>query len=108
MSPTPTWEPPAVVSQEEVLRLSEQVKYGIKVASMTFPGRFYFLDPTLERCQRSLPLFEALKPPSKVRAVSLGAGIHSWSWTDEKLPRGVAPPVAKLWHDAIMNGFFTT
>jgi len=42
-----------------------------------------------------------------VRAVSLGAGIHSWSWTDEKLPRGVAPPVAKLWHDAIMNGFFT-
>ena len=117
MSPTPTWEPPAVVSQEEVLRLSEQVmslpnipmtaredifrisalemewdigvviyepadpakiptgpdgkkagvfllhggvsdfksveriarmlpeKYGIKVATMTFPGRFYFLDP---------------------------------------------------------------
>ena len=62
---------------------------------------------TLERCQRSLPLFEVLKPPPKVRAVSLGAGIHSWSWTDEKLPRGVAPPVAKLWHDAIMNGFFT-
>lgn len=63
---------------------------------------------TLERCQRSLPLFEELKPPPKVRAVSLGAGIHSWSWTDEKLARGVAPPVAKLWHDAIMNGFFTT
>ena len=63
---------------------------------------------TLERCQRSLPLFGALKPPPKVRAVALGAGIHSWSWTDEKLPQGVAPPVAKLWHDAIMNGFFTT
>jgi len=63
---------------------------------------------TLERCRKSLPLFAELKPPPKVRADSLGAGIHSWSWTDEKLPRGIAPPVAKLWHDAIMNGFFTS
>jgi hypothetical protein len=43
-----------------------------------------------------------------VRSVSLGAGIHSWSWTDEKLAQGIVPPVAKLWRDAIMNGFFIT
>jgi hypothetical protein len=61
---------------------------------------------TLQRCQRSLPLFAKLKPAPKVRPVSLGAGVHSWSWSDDKLPQGIVPPVAKLWRDAIMNGFF--
>jgi hypothetical protein len=61
---------------------------------------------TLKRCERSLPLFAKLNPAPKVRAVSLGAGIHSWGWTDNKLPQGIVPVVAKLWHDAIMNGFF--
>ena len=63
---------------------------------------------TLKRCERSLPLFAELKPAPKIRSVSLGAGVHSWGWTDEKLPLGIVPPVAKLWHDAIMNEFFTT
>lgn len=62
---------------------------------------------TLQRCERSLPLFAKLKPAPKVRSVSLGAGIHSWGWTDDELPQGIVTPVAKLWHDAIMNGFFT-
>ena len=61
---------------------------------------------TLKRCERSLPLFAKLDPAPKVRAVSLGAGIHSWTWTDAKLPQGIVPAVAKLWHDAIMNGYF--
>ena len=61
---------------------------------------------TLERCHRSLPLFARFDPPPKVRPISLGAGVHSWGWTDEKLPQGIVPPVAKLWHDAITNGFF--
>ena len=61
---------------------------------------------TLERCERSKPLFAKINPPPKVRSVSLGAGIHSWNWTDEKLPHGIVPPVAKLWRDAIMNGYF--
>lgn len=61
---------------------------------------------TLKRCERSLPLFAKLDPAPKVRSISLGAGVHSWGWTDEKLPYGIVPPVAKLWHDAIMNGFF--
>ena len=62
---------------------------------------------TLGRCERSQPLFAKLNPAPKVRAVSLGAGIHSWGWTDDKLPQGVVPVVAKHWHDAIMNGFFS-
>jgi hypothetical protein len=61
---------------------------------------------TLGRCERSLPLFAKLNPAPKVRAVSLGAGTHSWGWTDDKLPQGIVPAAAKLWHDAIMNGFF--
>jgi hypothetical protein len=61
---------------------------------------------TLQRCQRALPLFAKLDPPPKIRAVSLGAGVHSWGWTDDKLPQGIVPSVAKLWHDAIVNGFF--
>ena len=61
---------------------------------------------TLDRCRKSLPLFAQLKPPPKVRAVSLGAGIHSWGWKDETMAQGIVPAVAKLWHDAITNGFF--
>jgi hypothetical protein len=61
---------------------------------------------TLKRCERSLPLFAKLEPAPKVRAVSLGAGVHTWGWSDDKLPQGIVPPVAKLWHEAIMNGFF--
>lgn len=61
---------------------------------------------TLQRCQRSLPLFAKLDPAPKIAPVSLGAGIHSWGWTSAELPQGIAPAVAKLWRDAIMNGFF--
>jgi hypothetical protein len=62
---------------------------------------------TLQRCHRSLPLFAKLDPTLRVHPVSLGAGVHSWGWTDhDKLPQGIVPAVAKLWHDAIVNGFF--
>jgi hypothetical protein len=63
---------------------------------------------TLERCRRSLPLFAQLTPAPKVRPVSLGAGVHTWGWSDAQLPDGIAPVVAKLWHDAIVNGFFVS
>ncbi len=61
---------------------------------------------TLQRCQHSLPLFAKLNPAPKVTPVSLGAGVHSWGWSDDTLPLGIVPPVAQLWHDAIMNGYF--
>ncbi|HXF74556.1 MAG TPA: hypothetical protein VNN13_00545 [Methylomirabilota bacterium] len=62
---------------------------------------------TLNRCQKSLPLFARLDPAPKVHPVSLGAGVHSWGWTDDRLPQGIVTPVTKLWYDAIMNGFFS-
>jgi hypothetical protein len=62
---------------------------------------------TLARCEKSLPLFAALEPAPKVRCVSLGAGVHTWSHTEPpELPLGIAPVVAKLWYDAIINGFY--
>ena len=61
---------------------------------------------TLARCERSLPLFAKLNPAPKVRCVSLGAGVHTWAYTEPELPQGVATPVASLWYDAIVNGFY--
>jgi len=61
---------------------------------------------TLQRCQRSLPLFAKLKPPPKIRSVSLGAGVHTWAHTEPDLPLGIVPPVARIWYDAIVNGFY--
>ena len=61
---------------------------------------------TLQRCDRSLPLFAKLNPAPKVKPVLLGAGVHSWNWSDDQCPQGIVPTVAKLWHDAIVNGFF--
>jgi hypothetical protein len=63
---------------------------------------------TLSRCKKSLSLFAQLNPAPKVRCVSIGAGVHTWSYTEPELPQGITTPVAKLWHDAIMNGFFMT
>jgi pimeloyl-ACP methyl ester carboxylesterase len=61
---------------------------------------------TLARCERSLSLFAKLNPAPKVRCVSIGAGVHTWSYTEPELPQGVAPAVAKIWSEAIMNGYF--
>jgi len=61
---------------------------------------------TFDCCQKSLPMFAALKPAPKVRCVLLGAGVHRWSYTEEDLPQGITPAVVKLWCDAIVGGFF--
>jgi pimeloyl-ACP methyl ester carboxylesterase len=61
---------------------------------------------TLARCERSLSLFAKLNPAPKVGCVSIGAGVHTWSYTEPELPQGIAPAVAKIWSEAIMNGYF--
>jgi pimeloyl-ACP methyl ester carboxylesterase len=61
---------------------------------------------TLARCNAALGLFARLNPAPKVRCVSIGAGVHTWSYTEPELPEGVAPVVARCWVDAIMNGFY--
>ncbi|MFH1123830.1 MAG: hypothetical protein V1758_09255 [Pseudomonadota bacterium] len=58
------------------------------------------------QARNSLPLYAAMDPAPKVRCVLFGAGVHSWSYSDEGLPQGVMPAVVKLWHEAIMAGYF--
>jgi hypothetical protein len=50
--------------------------------------------------------FAALARPPKFRVVELGTGVHSYWRTEEGLPLGVCPVVVKVWHDAIMNGYY--
>lgn len=50
--------------------------------------------------------YAKLKPASKFRYIQLSTGVHSYWRTEDGLPFGVCPFVTKVWHDAIMNGYF--
>jgi hypothetical protein len=53
-----------------------------------------------------LPMFAAMKPAPKVHVVQLDMGTHFYSDPEEGLPRGIGAAVARVWHDAIMNGYY--
>jgi hypothetical protein len=53
-----------------------------------------------------LPMFAALTPAPKVRVVQFGAGTHVYYTPQPDLPLGITPAVVKLWHEAIMGGYF--
>lgn len=53
-----------------------------------------------------MPLFEAMKPAPKVKVVLLAVGTHDWSIVDKDFPEGSIPVVLKLWHDAILGGYY--
>ena len=59
--------------------------------------------PTYEFLTRR---YSELNPAPKFRFIQLGTGVHSYWRTEEGLPLGVCPVVTKIWHDAIMNGYF--
>lgn len=50
--------------------------------------------------------FAALDHPPKFRVIEFGTGAHSYWRTEEGLPLGVCPVVVKIWHEAILNGYF--
>ncbi len=50
--------------------------------------------------------FAAMDPAPKFGVIELGTGIHSYWRTEDGLPLGVCPVVVKVWHDAIMNGWY--
>ena len=54
----------------------------------------------------TLPMYAAMDPPPKIRLIPLGAGIHGYTSAEPDLPVGPFPAVAKLWNDAIMNGYY--
>ena len=51
-------------------------------------------------------MFAAMDPAPKVRVVKLGTGTHGYEKPEEGLPMGLVPPVASMWHDAIMGGYY--
>ena len=54
----------------------------------------------------TLPMFAGMDPPPKVRLVAFKAGIHGYTSPEPDLPMGPFPAGAKLWYDAIMNGYY--
>ena len=53
-----------------------------------------------------MPMFARMEPAPRTALIHFQAGVHSY-WTPEaELPLGVAPGVAKTWHDAITGGYF--
>lgn len=57
-------------------------------------------------CEIVLPMLAKLKPAPRVRVTQLQAGTHIYYRPEPGLLLGLAPSVAKLWHDAIHGGFF--
>ena len=48
----------------------------------------------------------ALELPPRFDVIEFGTGVHSYWRTEDDLPIGVCPVVVKIWHEAIMNGYF--
>lgn len=63
-------------------------------------------DHTVKKYQFLAREYAALDPAPKFRFIQLGTGIHSYWRAEDGLPFGVSPVVTKIWHDAIMNGFY--
>ena len=66
----------------------------------------YSRDHRPEKYEMMRREYATLKPAPKFDYVQLGTGIHSYWRAEEGLPLGVCPAVAKVWHEAIMNGWF--
>ena len=53
-----------------------------------------------------MPMFAEMDPAPKTALVHFQAGVHSYWWSEDELPSGIAPSVAQLWHDAVTSGYF--
>jgi len=63
-------------------------------------------DPEIYR-KVYLPRYAAMNPAPDVTVYQFDAGIHGYSAAEEELPQGVAPMGMKLWHEAIIGGYFS-
>ena len=53
-----------------------------------------------------MPMYAEMDPPPKTSLTHFQAGVHSYWNPEEDLPVGIAPSVAKLWHEAVTGGYF--
>ena len=54
----------------------------------------------------TLPMYAGMDPPPKVRLVQYRTGIHGCTTPEPELPMGPFPAVAKVWHEAIAEGYY--
>lgn len=54
----------------------------------------------------TMPMFAAMDPPPTVHVVQFKGGTHGYSSPGPGLPMGVFPAVAKIWNEAITNGYY--
>jgi hypothetical protein len=47
-----------------------------------------------------------MAPAPRVRVVRFGTGTHAYEKSEDGLPMGLVPAVARLWHDAITEGYY--
>ena len=67
------------------------------------------VDHSIARYQEVvLPAYAAMNPPPKVRLTAYRAGIHKYMTPEPGLPMGCGSATAKLWMEAIANGYYTT
>lgn len=53
-----------------------------------------------------LPMFRSIQPAPRVGLTRFGAGTHFYMRPEKGLPAGIAPAIAKHFHDAIVGGYF--
>lgn len=53
-----------------------------------------------------MPMYAHMDPAPKTSLTHFQAGVHSYWLAEDALPIGIAPAVAKLWHDAVTSGYF--
>jgi hypothetical protein len=65
------------------------------------------VDHRLERYRDTLfKSLDRLEPRPKYHAVQLDAGVHANEQPEEGLPRGPFPAAARVWVDAVRNGYY--
>jgi hypothetical protein len=53
-----------------------------------------------------LPMFATIEPAPKVRLTRFGAGVHTYTKSEDGLPLGIGPAVAEFYVTAIKEGYF--
>jgi hypothetical protein len=53
-----------------------------------------------------LPLLRRAAPGTRMSVTRFEAGTHFYDWPEDGLPLGIGPSIAKLFSEAIANGYF--
>ena len=100
--------------EETAALVQEYLDYGVPLAgadvkpvpSILHAINQFSRDHTRENYKVIAKKFAALERPPRFEVIEFGTGVHSYWRTEDGLPLGVCPVVVKIWHEAIMHGYF--